>query len=255
MPYEVLDTAGELGLGDGLATRHAAHVRALGLLAIAACASTQHAAAPRVGAIAGLVRDHDSGDPIANAEIRLRARGELGRARLVVSGSDGHYALERVAPGRYSIAASFAGQPIDVENIDVHAGDTEVVDLVFTLGRPDPIAIDFGDPKEGAIEHYRPSRLAADAAILEGAVSDSGTRARVSGAVVTVEGPGDSPGVRQMVSDDQGRFRFEVQPGTYRVSAYYSIEGRGQIEVRRSAIRVGGAEAAIVPLWIELAKQ
>jgi hypothetical protein len=38
------------------------------------------------------------------------------------------------------------------------------------------------------------------------------------------------------------------------VSAYYSISGRGQIEVRRSGIQVAAAEAVVVPLWIELAK-
>jgi hypothetical protein len=38
------------------------------------------------------------------------------------------------------------------------------------------------------------------------------------------------------------------------VSAYYSIGGRAQIEVRRSAITVEGAEAVVVPLWIELGR-
>jgi hypothetical protein len=55
------------------------------------------------------------------------------------------------------------------------------------------------------------------------------------------------------VSDGFGRYRFEaMMPGTYSISAYYSVSGRAQIEVRRSGIEVGGAEAVVVPLWIEM---
>ena len=46
-----------------------------------------------------------------------------------------------------------------------------------------------------------------------------------------------------------------VEPGTYVVSAYYNIGGRGQIEVRRSDIEVARAEGVIVPIWVELSKQ
>jgi hypothetical protein len=64
---------------------------------------------------------------------------------------------------------------------------------------------------------------------------------------------GDDPNkTQQTVSDDYGRFRFETLPGTYSVSAYYSVGGRGQIEVRRSNIAVEGAEAVHVPLFIEM---
>ncbi len=58
------------------------------------------------------------------------------------------------------------------------------------------------------------------------------------------------------VTDDEGRYRFDdVEPGTYVVSAYYSIGGRAQFEIRRSDIAVAGGEAVIVPIWIEVAKQ
>ncbi len=60
----------------------------------------------------------------------------------------------------------------------------------------------------------------------------------------------------QTISDDEGRYRFDaVTPGVYAVSAYYAIGGRAQIEVRRSDIHVDGAEAVVVPLWVELAGQ
>jgi hypothetical protein len=60
----------------------------------------------------------------------------------------------------------------------------------------------------------------------------------------------------QTVSDDNGRYRFDnVLPGTYVVSAYYSVSGRAQIEVRRAGIVVHANDGVIVPLAIETAKQ
>jgi hypothetical protein len=220
---------------------------------LAACGGPQRVR-PVTGAIAGLARDHDSGDPIAKAEIRVRS--EAMAQELVTASSDlGLFDVDHLPPGRYRLSSTFAGQPLDVVNIDVRAGEVTTVDLVFTLGRPEPIRIDFGDPKAGAageINRYRP-RGASAAAVIEGTVNDSATRTRVPGAVVTAVGADTR--TQQTVSDDHGRFRFDaLPPGVYSVSAYYSISGRGQIEVRRSGIHVAAAEAVIVPLWIETAR-
>jgi hypothetical protein len=38
----------------------------------------------------------------------------------------------------------------------------------------------------------------------------------------------------------------------YSISAFYTVSGRGQIEVRRSGIELAGAEAVVVPLFIEM---
>lgn len=228
-------------------------MRFVALLVVAACGAPQHAR-PTDGTIEGLARDHDNGTPVTNAQLYLRRTGELA-PHPAVSGKDGRYAYVHLRPGRYSLSASYAGQPIDIENIEVRAGETAVVDVVFTLGRPDPVHVDFGDPKQGAIDHYRPPHLAKTAAVIEGTVNDAGTHGRVAGAVVTAQGT-SAVGVLQTVSDDEGRYRFDaVTPGTYAVSAYYSVGGRGQIEVRRSDIHVDGAEAVVVPLWVELAPQ
>jgi len=136
----------------------------------------------------------------------------------------------------------------------VRAGDTAVVDVVFTLGHPEPVRYSFGDPRAGMIDHYHPHGLAPTASIIEGTVNDAGNHDRVVGAVVTVVGGGG--GVLQTVSDEQGRYRFErITPGVYVVSTYYSISGHGQMEIRRSDIHVAGAEAVFVPLWIESAGQ
>jgi hypothetical protein len=226
------------------------------VVALAAC----HVAGPRpptTGTLAGLARDRDSGEPIALAELHVRAVGDLATSRAATTSDRGGYAFD-LAPGTYSLAATFAGQPIHIENIAVRAGEISIVDVTFTLGRPDAVVLDWNDPKAGAIDRYRPRNLAPTAARIEGTISDMSTRVAVGGAVVTAIGPGSGPEAptQQTVSDDRGRYRFDtVTPGTYIVSAYYGIGGRGQIEMRRSEIRVAGAEAVVVPLWVEVAKQ
>jgi hypothetical protein len=222
------------------------------MFAFAACGASQHVHRPTTGTIAGLARDHDTGDPIAKAEIRVRAEGEM-KARLVVTGMDGTYRLDHLPPGAYSVDALFAGQPIDIEHIGVRAGEIAVADVTFTLGRPDPVHLDFNDAKASAIDRYRPPHLADSRAIIEGTINETGTREPVVGAVVYAI---DEAGTAlSTVSDDQGRYRIDTVPGTYAVSAYYSIGGRGQIEVRRMDIHVAGAEAVVVPLWVEIARQ
>ena len=172
------------------------------------------------------------------------------------SAPDGLYAVDHLKPGRYTLHARFAGQPIRIRNIDVKAGDATFVDVTFTLGNPEPIDVDFGDPTQGEIKRYHPAQLSPSLAHIEGTVTEFGTRMRIAGAVVTAVGPTGALGTLQTVTDDQGRYRFDaVPPGTYAVSAYYSIGGRGQIEVRRSDIEISGAERVEIPIWIELSKQ
>jgi hypothetical protein len=220
------------------------------LLVVAACGSAQHAAptARSEGSITGLARDHDSGDVIANAQIHLRPQGQI-RPIATITQPSGSYALPHLVPGNYSLTASFAGQNIDVANIVVKSGAPAVIDLTFTLGRPDPIAVDFGNPKDSEIDHYRHAH-----ALIEGTISDRASHDRVAGAVITAVGPGAGQDVPtlQAVSDDQGRYRFDpVSPGVYVVSAYYAVDQHGQIEVRRSDIEVPAHEGVIVPLWVE----
>jgi len=213
---------------------------------LAACGATPHKK-PTDGSIAGLVRDRESGEPVGMAQI------VVGVAK-ATSSPEGLYAVDHLQPGRYSLVAQFAGQPVTIRNIDVHAGDATFVDIVFTLGNPDPIVIDFGDPAWGAIERYHPKRAEPELAVIEGNVSEIGTRERLPGAVVTATG-GPRGETLQTVSDDRGRYHFDrVVPGTYVVSAYYSIGGRGQVELQRS-VDVAATEGVIVPLWIETKKR
>ncbi|MBA3453927.1 MAG: carboxypeptidase regulatory-like domain-containing protein, partial [Deltaproteobacteria bacterium] len=218
---------------------------------LAACGgATPRTARSTTGAIAGLARDHDSGDPVAKADIRVRGQGDF-EPRAATTSDRGLYDVDGLAPGRYQLTARFAGQPVDVVNIDVRAGETMYVDVLFTLGRPEPLRVDYGD-KAGAIGRYRPPNLGETVSLIEGTVNDTSTRERVPGAVVTAV---SGQGTQQTISDDHGRYRFDLTPpGTYSISAYYNISGRGQIEVRRSQIEVAGAEAVMVPLWIEMGR-
>jgi hypothetical protein len=224
-------------------------VRWLLLLVIASCATGASHPRPVSGGIAGLARDHDSGDPVAKAEIKIACPNA---SRTTLSGDNGLYDVEKLPAGKCTLTATFAGQPVEVTNIEVTAGQITLVDISFTLGRPEPIRVDFGNSRASQIDHYKPSNASPQTSVIEGTVNDLATKRRVAGAVVTAVPGEDVTKTQQTVSDDHGRFRFEVHPDTYSVSAYYSVGGRGQIEVRRSNIAVEGAEAVHVPLWIEM---
>jgi len=223
------------------------------LVILAACGAATHGTAVRSeGSLAGIARDHDSGEPIAKASLHLREQGQM-VATVAITARDGAFVLPHLAPGNYSLSADFAGQQVNVDHIVVKTGDPTVVDVVFDLGHPDPVTVDFGSAKDSEIDRYHP-RHHATTALIEGTVNDRASHTRVAGAVVTAIGPGTGPTAPtlQAVSDDQGRYRFDpVQPGVYIVSAYYSVGNRGQIEVRRSDIEVGAAQGVIVPLWVE----
>ncbi len=213
------------------------------LLACGASHTGDTAKSRKLGAIAGLVRDTKTSEIIALAEV------EVG-GRTTKSNPYGMYEIDGLAPGIYTIHALFAGQPITVNGVEVSPGMATYVDLSFTLGEPSAIVIDWGEPREGEIKHFT-----VKVPRIEGTVGDASTRERVPGAVVTAaRGPDDE--TLQTVTDDHGRYRFDnVDLGTYAISAYYSIGGRAQIEVRRSDVTVKAGEGVFVPLWIELSKQ
>jgi hypothetical protein len=227
----------------------------LSILGIAmACGGPQTTAhrPPSTGAVIGLVRDRASGEPIAMAELRLRLDGELGAAIRARSEPSGTYEIDGLQPGRYTLTTYYAGDVVEVANIGVSAGRTTPVDVAFELGRTEPLRVDYGDASDGAIDRYRPRRGDPATGLIEGTVSDSATRERVPGAVVTALGH-ELTDTRQTVTDGQGRFLFEdLPPGTYAVSAYYTVQRRGQIEVLRNGLEVRGGAAVVVPLWVEL---
>jgi hypothetical protein len=220
---------------------------------LAACGAATTPTRPHAhdGAIGGIARDHDSGDPIKGAKIQVT--GASAKPAATTTTREGLFGVDHLQPGRYRLDAEFNGQRVEIANIDVVLGEATVVDVTFTLGKADPIVLDnAGDKLDTAIDRFAPSHHDAHTGLIEGTVTDAATRRRISGAIVTAI---LGSLTLQAVSDDQGRFRFDaVAPGTYIVSAYYSVGGRGQIEVRRSDITVGAAEGVRVPLWVETAQ-
>jgi hypothetical protein len=220
----------------------------------AACASAPHPVTrPTEGSLVGLARDRETGDVISKAQVNIRPQGQIAPLRTLTA-ANGAYRQLHLAPGRYSVSADFAGQHVTVENIQLAAGEPTIVDLDFELGKPDPIVVDFGNPKDSEIEHFTPQDHQSR---IEGTVNIRSTHTRVEGAVVTITMTNARPTdeTLQAVSDEQGRYRFApVKPGSYIVSAYYSVGDRAQIEVRRSDIEVAASQGVIVPLWIETAR-
>lgn len=213
------------------------------LVLLAACAATTPAPRPAAttGIIAGLARDAGTGEVIPLAELVVGGRA-------ATSDRHGLYELAGLRPGRYTLVARFAGRQVTVRDVEVSPAMATYVDVSFPPGEQGPIELDYGDPRQGEIRRFASRRPR-----IEGEVTDASTRARVAGAVVTATRGPDAEAL-QTVTDEHGRYRFdEVPAGTYAVSAYYSIGGRAQIEVRRSDIAVGDGQGVLVPLWIELA--
>ncbi len=101
------------------------------------------------------------------------------------------------------------------------------------------------------IEHHStPAHHDPATSIVLGSIADSSSRHRIAGAVITlIAATGET---LQTLSDDAGRYRFDpVAPGTYIVSAYYSVDGHGQIELRRGDLAVAAGHGIRVPLWVE----
>ncbi len=231
-------------------------LRAVGLLVVVgACATApKPALAPTDGSLVGLVRELGSGDPVAMVHVEVHAGPGLEALRDATTDDRGLYAINELAPGRYRVRAEFAGAIVEVLDVPVVAGRVVPLDLPFELGRVEPLIINYGDARDGAIVRYGLRRGAVGRGLIEGTVSDAGTRERVAGAVVSAIAR-DTNDTTQELADDHGRFWFrDLVPGTYTVSATYAMSGHGQIEVQRNGVEVTAGEAVVVPLWIELAE-
>ncbi|MEZ4368438.1 MAG: carboxypeptidase-like regulatory domain-containing protein [Kofleriaceae bacterium] len=209
---------------------------------------------PAPGAVVGQIRDASSGADIASAAVSLTSEGADGRAYLATTDAEGRYLLAGLPGGRYRLTAEFAGRSRTVEAIAMAPGTTVGIDLTLDLaseGADPPVGL--RSLRVGEITTRQVSDLPAGQARIEGAVSDEGSFERVPGAVVTLV-PIGSEAVEQTLTDERGEFRFDgLAPGPYRVAAYYTTTGHGQIEVQRS-LELDGGVAAVVPLWIELSR-
>ncbi len=249
-------TATRAQLWQSSYVRRSLQLACLTLLWVAtSCGAAQHKPlAATQGAILGIARDSDSGDPVALATILARREGEItNQARK--SSDRGLYQFLQLAPGRYTVMGTFAGQTITANDVIVVAGEAVAIDLSFAFGHPDTTMLSYGDGQDGAIMRFRPKKMAAQTARIEGTLTDNSTRGRVVGAAISLIPEGSQSGLQQDVTDDYGQFRFDnVPPGTYSLSSYYALESRGQVELRRSGITVGDGDGVRVPLWVEVSK-
>lgn len=222
------------------------------LVAITVCVAACHAAVvrPTTGAIAGLCRDQSTGTAVASATLTLARDGALTSTQ-ASSGLDGAFEIGKLPPGRYDLTATYAGQIVQIDHVDVGVGLTVEVDVDFTLGQPGTHRVDFGDAREGDLRTYRPPHADPATGAIEGTVTDAATRERAIGSVVTALAADGT--ATQVITDDHGRFIVpRLPPGTYAVSAYYTVASRGTIEVKRSAIPVTAGTTVVVPLFVEL---
>jgi hypothetical protein len=221
----------------------------------ASCGGTQkksHVATD--GIVLGITRDIDSGDPIALATILIRRQGETFN-QATKSSDRGLYQFYKLGPGRYNAMASFAGQTITVNDVVVVAGEAVAVDFPFSLANPSHLTLSYGNGLDSAIFRFHPKNTTQQTARIEGTLSDNNSRGRVIGAAISLIPDDGAANLQQTVTDEYGQFSFDdVRPGTYSLSSYYALQGRGQVELRRSGITVAAGEGVRVPLWVEVSK-
>jgi len=222
-----------------------------GLVALIACHASPRPAAPSTGGIAGDVLDRASGAPV-RATLTAHGTQSFAVASAHTAG-DGHYAIDGLAPGVYDLIVELPGTTLQLTGIPITGGHITALDVPIDPGAVEVPPVAFEQLGGDAIRAYQPPELHdRDDARLEGSVTDTVSLERVAGAVVTATSPVLADALN-VVSDSRGRFRFErVPPGTYTVSAYYNVDRRGQIEVRRSDIAVVAGTAVIVPMFVEV---
>jgi hypothetical protein len=204
------------------------------------------------GGITGLTWDRDTGYAIAGAQIR--AVGPSALPVLAISAPGGMFDVTGLAAGHYTLHGEWNGQTVEVHDVEVVTGEVTFAKLPFTPAHPELTISDDATSLSRITRSHRDELGAAGR--IEGFVIDGTSHATIAGAVVTVRVPADpSRAVQQTSSDERGAFHIDgVAPGSYEISAYYSVAQHGQIEVRRGSVEVGAGDVVDVPLIIEAAR-
>lgn len=207
-------------------------------------------ARPTRGGIGGLMRDRFTGEAVAGT---VTAHGDDSlQVHTVKVGADGAYLIEGLPPGGYSLVVEILGGPLHFTDVPVVAGHVTGFDIPIDRGAVGSDPVRFAALAGDDVTEYAPPDLDPAVSRLEGTITDSVTRERVVGAIVTTTHPGTGETLTA-VSDDLGWFRFaELPPGTYTLSAFYQVPRRGQIEVRRADVVVAAGKAVVVPMTIEV---
>ena len=103
-------------------------IAAAAILAAAACTSDVPSS---IGSIHGIVKDYETSAPIGGCEVSLLPTGQTS-----VTGSDGSYQFENLAPGIYTVSAGSAGYASNSKSAQVTAGVGAPVDIVLTKVSP-----------------------------------------------------------------------------------------------------------------------
>lgn len=84
----------------------------------------------QTGTLTGIVKDADTGEILAGANIIVRSVGDRSAATGGAAGDDGVYIVKNLKPGNYFITASFIGyRKTEFTNISISAGRTRTFDI------------------------------------------------------------------------------------------------------------------------------
>jgi hypothetical protein len=218
-------------------------------LVTTACTHGAPARAPSGGMIAGIVRDAQTGAGVGDTVIVLRRPGEIAPVQDRSNG-DGAFMIPALPPGDYHVAAYLHQRPIGERDVQVRDGELAGVD--FTVPAIGQVGPDLNAPGAPTLWRFRAPDADPATATIEGTVADAVRGTRLRGAVVAINRTGTYD-TYPAIADDQGRYRVDaLPPGSYDVSASYTVVRRGALEVRRNRVEVAGGETVVVPLWLEV---
>lgn len=175
---------------------------------------------PETYRISGVVVSAVDNQPLADVEVSIAATEQREDAREVVTGSDGRFVFQSVAPGKYSLTGMRRG--FSIQAYQQH-------DQYSTA-----IAVGAGLASEDLI-----FRLTPDASIAGNVLDEENEPVR-SGEAMLFSRNGETGGVRLVVRnglDEQGHFRFShLKAGTYYVAItaqpWYAQDPQESVAVR-----------------------
>lgn len=101
-------------------------------LAVVAFFAAAGAADAQSGSVTGVVRDAESGQPLAGAQVQVMTGGSA--VASVATGSDGRYRAANIAAGTYSVTARSVGYAMRrIEGVSVAAGQATTLDIAMQL--------------------------------------------------------------------------------------------------------------------------
>jgi len=228
--------------------------RLAALLILTACGHPPAPVAPQptTGSIAGTVHEAASREPLSFVTVFAGAAGEV--LATAVTDGDGAFTLGDLQPGRYQVTARFGERSVTVDDVAVTAGAAVPLTLALALvpAQEAPAGTAAGGAPVAAgnappIDHDGVGGI-------RGLIRDRVSNEVLPGAVVTATTPGVRDAIMSM-ADGNGHYRMPaLRPGLYTLSAYYTVIDRGNIEVRRTNVRVVAGEMTVVDLDLDAQK-